>query len=105
VGYLTPFYIGNKWASEPATATLAGGTVGGQFNYQQFVDPTAVPNGYATNAVGVLTQGVNPNTIAAEAAAWGRGRAAGRAAGLRLRHGGHCLADRRCIRKPDKECK
>jgi hypothetical protein len=71
VGYLTPFYIGNKWASEPATATLAGGTVGGQFNYQQFADPTLAGAGaYNTNPVGVLTQGVNPNTIAAEAAAW-----------------------------------
>jgi len=76
VGYLTPFYIGNNWASEPASATLAGGTVGGQFNYQTFNVPT-LGGAYNTNAAGVLTQGVNPNTISAEAAAWVAGGVAG----------------------------
>jgi len=78
VGYLTPFYIGNNWASEPATATTpavtAGGVVNaatpaGQFNYLQFTRP-AVAGGYRADDAGVLTQGVNPNTVARVAATW-----------------------------------
>ena len=76
VGYLTPYYIGSSWASEPAIATLAGGTVGGQFNYQTFLVPT-LGGAYNTNAAGVLTQGVNPNTISVEGQAWVAGGAAG----------------------------
>ena len=76
MGYLTPYYIGSSWASEPAIATLAGGTVGGQFNYQTFLVPT-LGGAYNTNAAGVLTQGVNPNTISVEGQAWVAGGAAG----------------------------
>merc|ERR1719181_1340149 len=75
VGYLSPYYIGSSWASEPATATTAA-VLGGQFNYLQLLPPTLGAT-YNTNAAGVATQGLNPNTIAAVGQAWVAGGAAG----------------------------
>ena len=71
VGYLTPYYIGSNWASEAATDTtlgidnqVGGGSLGGGYQYGQLSDPVASAGNYRGDSVAVLSQGLNPNTLA-----------------------------------------
>merc|ERR1740127_443785 len=74
VGYLTPYYIGDSWASEPGIRTN-NGILGGQYKYRTFEIPATAA--YRTDIKGIESQGFNPNTISLSKEAWVANAAAG----------------------------